>query len=383
MLTNPIDQYGAGASSLGYEYQVRLALLMALESELDDFVYIETADDIEIITEDSRKLLSLKHKKVGNHITDLSIDFWKSVNIWLKRYKENSNSNYFLITTEDISIDSFLIAFSHLNKKNIDETLIKEIEEKLRSSKNDIMISIIKKLKDFLPSEKLDFFSKITIFHKNLRITDIPKKIKNTYLTAAHIYRIDEIYERFEGWWYNKIIDCMSNNWIENISKKEIILKINEINEEYHSDSLPLIYADIEIPESDIEKYIDESFLFVKKINDINLKKRQINKCIIDFYKATNERNNWIKKTLVRADEITKFENLLIDEWERFKDSICDEDEEIPHDQKIEFGKKIFNWSQERNFTIRSRVTNMYISRGTFHIIADDTKDRLYWLPKQ
>ncbi|CAI3116337.1 hypothetical protein MWMV18_MWMV18_03040 [Acinetobacter calcoaceticus] len=382
MINNELDEFSASSSSLGYEYQIRYALLKALEGEMEDLIFIETFDDIEIKNNGSRRLLSLKHKKEGNHLTDLSVDFWKSMNIWLKRYQDSEKGTFYLITTEDISPTSFLINFSHENKENIDQKLIEEIENKLNTSKNTLIKNVFEDFKKLSIIEKMDLLSRVTIINSSQRITEIPNRIKKTYLTAAQINRLDDIYERLEGWWYNKVIEGMNNNWKDLITKKNVILKINQINEEYFNDSLPLLYSDFEMQETDIEKYLEENYIFISKVRDINLKKRQISKCIIDFYKATNERNEWIKKTLISAEEINRFEKNLIDEWERFKDNIYDEDISIPHEDLIEIGKKIFHWSQESNFNIKTKVTERYISRGTFHIIADDIKERIYWLPK-
>lgn len=383
MIDNQLDEYSASASSLGYDYQIRYALLSALEGEMDDTIFVETLDDIEIKNNGTQKLLSLKHKKVGNHLTDLAVDFWKSVNIWLKRYNSSQGVKFYLITTEDISTDSFLNFFSNNINRSIDINLIDKIEQKLSTSKNSIIINVYNDLKKLTHYQKIDFFSRINILNNTERITEIPNRIKKTFLTAAKINRLNDIYERLEGWWFNKVIECMANNWNENLTKKNIILKINQINEEYFSDSLPLLYIDFEMDDSEIEKYIDEDYVFIKKINDIKLKKTQISKCVVDFYKATNERNDWIKKSLITSDEINRFERTLVDEWDRFKDSIFDEDLSLTSEEIVEIGKKIFNWSQSSNFNIKTKVTEKYISRGTFHIIADDVKDRLYWLPKK
>lgn len=107
------DKYSAGEQGLGYIYQARLALLHLLQMSEDTTVFFEKDDDLDFIDRDGRKsLASLKHKAVGDRLTDLSTDFWKSVNIWLARYKRDdraaSNVRFFLFTTATVSTDSFL-----------------------------------------------------------------------------------------------------------------------------------------------------------------------------------------------------------------------------------------------------------------------------------
>lgn len=107
------DKYSASEQGLGYIYQARLALLHLLQLSEDTAVFLEKDDDLDFIDGDgSKSLASLKHKAVGDRLTDLSTDFWKSVNIWLARYKRDgraaSNLQFFLFTTGTVSADSFL-----------------------------------------------------------------------------------------------------------------------------------------------------------------------------------------------------------------------------------------------------------------------------------
>lgn len=113
MTTTKTDKYSASEQGLGYIYQARLALLHLLQLPEDTAVFLEKDDDLDFIDGDGGKsLASLKHKAVGDRLADLSTDFWKSVNIWLERYKRDggsaSNLQFFLFTTGTVSAGSFL-----------------------------------------------------------------------------------------------------------------------------------------------------------------------------------------------------------------------------------------------------------------------------------
>ena len=87
------DKYSAGEQGLGYIYQPRLALLRLLELPENTAVFLEKDDDLDFVDKDgSKSLASLKHKAAGERLTDLSTDFWKSVRIWLTRYKRDGCS---------------------------------------------------------------------------------------------------------------------------------------------------------------------------------------------------------------------------------------------------------------------------------------------------
>ncbi len=104
MAKAPTDKYAAGEQGLGYIYQARLALLHLLQLPEDTAVCFEKDDDLDFLDSDRGKsLASLKHKAIGDRLADLSVDFWKSVRIWLARYKRDGRSvcnlRFFLFTT--------------------------------------------------------------------------------------------------------------------------------------------------------------------------------------------------------------------------------------------------------------------------------------------
>jgi hypothetical protein len=110
------DQYSASEQGLGYIYQPRFALLRLLQQPESTSVLIEKDDDLDFIDNDGVKTLaSLKHKRVGDRLTDLSTDFWKSVRIWLARYnrdgRSEANIRFFLFSTGTVSNTSFLRHF--------------------------------------------------------------------------------------------------------------------------------------------------------------------------------------------------------------------------------------------------------------------------------
>jgi len=82
--------FSVAEPSLGYVFQSRYALLRMFDLPEDGEVYIERNDDVEFVAVDgSITLGSLKHKADGNRLSDLSVDFWKSVRVWVAHYKSS------------------------------------------------------------------------------------------------------------------------------------------------------------------------------------------------------------------------------------------------------------------------------------------------------
>jgi hypothetical protein len=68
--------FSAAEQGLGYIYQARFALLKLLNLPDSNSIFIEKDDDVEFVDEGGgRSLASLKHKAIGETITDLSVDY--------------------------------------------------------------------------------------------------------------------------------------------------------------------------------------------------------------------------------------------------------------------------------------------------------------------
>ena len=190
------DKFSAGEQWLGYIYQARLALLQLLQLPENTAVFLEKDDDLDFVDSDGRKsLASLKHKAAGDRLTDLSIDFWKSIRIWLARYKRDgrsaSNLRFFLFTTSTVSDTSFLKGFLPTQADRGDETmnLPEQAENALCGSKSDLIGDIAMKFNELTPTEKQDFLARILILDGSPRIEDIPEAIKDRHMRSMEFQK--------------------------------------------------------------------------------------------------------------------------------------------------------------------------------------------------
>jgi hypothetical protein len=212
------DRFSAGEQGLGYIYQARFALLRLLQLPEDTAIFLEKDDDLDFIdSEGEKSLASLKHKAIGDRMTDLSADFWKSVNIWLVRYKRDggraSNLQFFLFTTGTVSTDSFLARFRPSQSFTSDdtETLAELANTVLAKSKSLLVAPIAAKFHELGDLEKQDFLERIQIFDSSPRIADIPKIIRDKHMRSIRREHREFVFERLEGWWTDVV---MNRTWI-------------------------------------------------------------------------------------------------------------------------------------------------------------------------
>jgi hypothetical protein len=387
------DKYSASEQGLGYIYQPRLALLRLLDLPENTAVLLEKDDDLDFIDKDGLKsLTSLKHKAIGDRVTKLSTDFWKSVRIWLTRYKRDgcsaSNLRFFLLTTGKVASSTFLSKFLPDWKGKNDEpkSLLEQAEETLNSSKAVLIKNIADEFKELTDLEKQDFLDRILILDGSPRIEDIPEIIKDKHLRVIRREHRKAVFERLEGWWNDEIIKQLTSSRDE-IFGFEVSDKLYAISEEYKSDNLPITFRGMK-PEVEID-VAEDPRTFVVQLRAIGVSSNRIQNAILDYYRAFEQRSEWARENLILAGEIEDYEERLVDEWSRYRDVVFENLSDTAAEEVLQrAGKELYNWADLQSgniesLRIRARVTEPYVTRGSFHILADGALvPRVYWHPR-
>ncbi|MEO8737425.1 MAG: ABC-three component system protein, partial [Edaphobacter sp.] len=394
MTDSRTDKFSAGEQSLGYIYQARLALLNLLQLPEDTAVLLEKDDDLDLMAGDGAKsLASLKHKAVSDRLTDLSTDFWKSVNIWLVRYKRDgrtaSNLRFFLFTTGTVSANSFLTRFlpdQHVAYGHAD-SLAALADAALTKSKSKLIRPIAVEFNELTDAEKQNFLERILIIDGGPRITDIPTVIKDKYMRSIRREHREFVLERLEGWWNDAVIQQLTGARMDGIFGYEVSDKLSSFSEEYRADNLPIAFR-LTVPADEIDTESDPR-LFVAQLREIGISANRIRSAILDYYRAFEQRSAWARENLLVSGEVEEYEDRLTDEWNRYKDVAFEKLTDDSVDGALrEAGVNLYNWAEFETgkieaLRIRAQVSEPFVLRGSFHILADTTPEpRVYWHPK-
>jgi hypothetical protein len=394
MTNSTTDKYSAGEQGLGYIYQPRLALLQLLQLPEDTAVFLEKDDDLDFVDRGGGKsLASLKHKAVGDRLTDLSTDFWKSLNIWLVRYKKDgraaSNLRFFLFTTATVPAESLLIRFlpNQPVASGDAATLTELADAALANSESKLIGKIAKEFNELSGIEKQDFLERILILDGSPRIDDIPATIKDNYMRSVRREHREFVYERLEGWWNDAIIKQLTGARAEGLFGYEVSDKLSAVAEEYKTDNLPIAFRG-KVPAYEIDSETDPR-VFVRQLREIGISSSRIRSAILDYYRAFEQRSAWARENLLVTGEVEEYEDRLANEWDRYKDVAFETvTEDSAEDELRNAGASLYNWAEFETgkieyLRIRARVTEPYILRGSFHILADTTPEpRVHWHPR-
>jgi hypothetical protein len=388
------DKFSAGEQGLGYIYQARLALLHLLQLPENTAVCLEKDDDLDFVDSDGGKsLASLKHKAIGDRLTDLSTDFWKSVNIWLIRYKRDgraaSNLRFFLFTTGTVSPDSFLARLLPEHSVAPDEvkTLAELANDALTKSTSKLIKPIAIEFNELNALEQQDFLERILILDGSPRIADIPTIIRDKHMRSIRREHREFVFQRLEGWWTDAVIKHLTGAMPDGVFGYEVSDKLSSFAEEYKADNLPITFRG-KLPADEIDTDTDPR-LFVAQLREIGISSNRIRSAILDYYRAFEQRSAWAREDLLVMGEVEEYEDRLTDEWSRYRDVAFEKlKNDSAEDALRDAGVSLYNWAEFEtgkieSLRIRARVTEPFVLRGSLHILADSTPEpTVYWHPR-
>ena len=126
--------------------------------------------------------------------------------------------------------------------------------------------------------------------------------------------------------------------------------------------------------------------LFVEQLRVLDLSATRIRNAIIDYYRAFEQRSSWARESLLISGEIEEYEDQLVDEWTRYREIVFERlNDTSDEDAYLVAGKELYRWAEMETMTlrIRERVTEPYVVRGAFHILANASpQPRVYWHPR-
>lgn len=379
------SKHDAPGQMSGYLYQVLAAFQLLLETrDPEAQLCIERFDDVAFVEDDvPQVMIQTKHQltKQGS-LTDTSVDLWRTINSWCDSIKTNSikdtDTKFIIVTTAVSKIDS---AASYLKKNsNRDWAKAKELLHKVAETHDS------KTNKPFYqtyltltPEDQEQLIKHIFVYDSSPSIAMIKDDIM-PYIRSATLPPFEErVYDKMVGWWIRNVIQCLTATEPVFIGYRQLQKELFDIGSEYKADSLPIDVNPLYQPtDEELAALSTENRIFVEQLSLIALSHDRLKRCIRDYYNAYQQRSRWVRENLLFIDDLAKYEEVLIDEWERLffimKERVVDYGSAVSDEQKREQGKFLFGKIEELNLPIRKNVTQPFIMRGTFHELANQLK---------
>jgi hypothetical protein len=383
-----ITQFSAVDASLGYLYQVRSALLWALrrlKTEPGFLVGVETIDDVTFETThgDPKDLLQTKHHRTGTgSLTDASPDLWKTLRIWFDGHASGlipTTANLYLVTTAIASEDT---AAARLRASQRDIAVAQRaLDTTALSSTNQANAEAYHAYLAVRASERTAILSRVVILDAAPNVTDLNTELRQEVYWAVDREHHSAFLDRLEGWWLRRVLRQLTDATGARIGSVELELQMTDLREQFKQESLPIDDDLLEFTLDDATRAAHENSPFVRQLELVKAGKRRISAAIRDYYRAFEQRSRWLRDDLVVGMDLHKYEKRIIDEWELVFEAMRDELGDAATDEvKEAAARSILAWAERTTISIRPRVTEPFVSRGSFHMLSDEA--RIGWHPE-
>ncbi|MEX0598030.1 MAG: ABC-three component system protein [Candidatus Paceibacterota bacterium] len=385
-----MSNFSAKDSALGYLYQARYALYEIIKQNKaeDAKISIEGLDDFDLKEEGYLTLSQLKHHlKTPANLQNSSPDLWKTIRIWIENYQEDkielSNTTFYLITTGKILSDSIAHYLLDGNSRDVIKA-IDLLDTTCKTSENKALKKSFEAYKSLDLTEKRILFENVIVRGEAKNIEELGTLIKRILEYSVDPLHTESAFKRLEGWWNSKVVEILLSGEIKYIQRIDVLEKIRSISKQFAVDNLPIDYLGAKPPTHEVIKFQNE--IFVEQLRSISVGADRIRNCIYDYYRAYSQRNDWILEDLLADNDLELYEGKLIQEWDRLVVILKDTGlNDTPTEQDlVNFGKKVLQWVElNADFKIRDKVEDLgYVMRGSFHMLANEDKPRVYWHPE-
>lgn len=383
MVQGSVSVFNAGASMLGYLYQVRIALLWAIrQSRVGDFsVTVETLDDVSFeVGGDAIAVLQTKHTlHVIATLSDLSPEVWKTLRVWMVGCVSGevpSNAARFLISTATVSPGTACAALG-IEERNVREAA-KRLKHAATTSTNAELKDAFQSFLALDDAAREQLLSRVYVVPAQPDADAIHAQLHSElYHVALHHQELSV--QMLEGWWFKRVIHELVHQGL-GIPRVEIDAQISDIQESLKRDALP-IDGEIDALMVALEQLPEfANRPFYKQIELVGGSQGRIRNAITSYLQAFRQRSAWTRDDLLFDADLQQYDQRLFLEWELQREQVCNElGAEATEAAMATVGRAILKWAEDAHVPIRSGVHVPWVCRGSLHMLAEDR--RLGWHP--
>jgi len=382
------NQFSAADPALGYLYQARSALLWALQrlkSQPDFLVSIETLDDVTFETTGGSpiELLQTKHhRKVTANLTDASPDLWKTLRIWFEGHASGliSSTTSLVLVTTGIAPRNSTASKLQMYGREVDAAQ-QALNATAASSTNQSNAAGYDAYLSATAAERKSILERIVIVDAAPSISSLDEELTEEVFWAAGKEHHEAFLDRLEGWWLRRVLRQLAANNNDRIGSVELEAQMSDLREQFKQESLPIDDDLLEFILDDTTKAAHEGSTFVRQLEIVKAGKRRIANSIRDYFRAFEQRSRWLRLELIVEMELHKYEKRLLEEWEMVFEAMRDElGTAATTNAKETAARSVLAWAERTTLPIRRNVTEPFVSRGSFHMLAEEL--RLGWHPE-
>lgn len=372
----------ASASALGYLFQAQFALLELLrgqEERPDGAISLELHDDV-AWEQDGRPidLLQVKHHiRSVRTLGDKDDDVWRTIQSWMDTHApgDENGPSLTLVTTQRARPGTAMAALkvpapAPAEALKLLTTAAKESTAKETKGARASFLNLP-------PAQRAVFVRRMRVIDGTPSIDDVDAQVRVKLRAALPDGHADSFMKQLWAWWYEQTVEMLQKRHTS-VSVNRLMQRISRIRDDYTSDRLPTLVEREDFP-AEAEAELSDA-RFVHQLRWVGAG-RQLNKAMVDYYRAYTQTVAWLEDDLVDLDELARFEGNLSDEWRREFDWMLDDLPDDASDREQEqAGKALLRKTLDQTrYRIREAYDEAFFARGKHHELAD--RGHIGWHP--
>ncbi len=374
--------HAAAASAAGYQYQTWWSLLEMLRTgpdRPDATLVLEMYDDV--AWEDGgtpTELLQTKHHQVASRsLSDMSDDVWRSLQVWLDIASPSDPAGPLMhLVSTDLAPTGTAAHVLRSESRDV-HAAVTRLTAAAEMSSSGASERARARFLDLGASGRTVFLSRVFMVDGAPRLEDVDAQVRRVLAWALPRGHEDVFMHLLWGWWDAQAVGMLRGKRV-GVGAPEVYQKISDIRDQFTQDRLPTL---VELRDVDTEDVFaaHNDHAFVAQLGWINWPPLNLQKAVVDFFRAYTQTAWWVSDDLIGIDELQRFEDELVDEWQReFEfmqiDLGANADDEDKQRAGSDLLRQLLNATEVR---VRARYDDAFFARGKRHELADS--GRIGW----
>ncbi|WP_030276388.1 ABC-three component system protein [Streptomyces sp. NRRL B-24484] len=386
-MPSPVS-HDASASALGYLYQARWALLEllrgAVEERPDGAISLEMHDDV--AWENGHRavdLLQVKyHQRSVRTLGDKDDDLWRTIRSWMDTHQPGDPDGPWLtlVTTQAARPGSAAAALRGPVRRPDEAQLL--LERAARESDAEKSKETRERFLTLSPADRGVFVQRMRVLDGAPLSDDLDEAVRRRLFSLPPGDGPKNAFMRqLWAWWYEQAA-AMLQKQITSVSVEQLRGWVEHLRDSFTAATLPTLVGRDDWRAAQDEGVDFGDRCFVHQLRWVDVGRVQLEKAVMDYYRAYTQAVLWVDDHLVAIDDLARYQEDLVDEWERHFDRMK---RSLPLDateQDRQRAGEDLMWRLLDSVTvkIRDRYDEVFFHRGQHHCLADE--GRVGWHPE-
>ncbi|WP_191094304.1 ABC-three component system protein [Nocardia colli] len=310
------------------------------------------------------------HVSSLRNLTDASDDMWRTLRVWMDagRPGDPYGPLLTLITNSSAGASS---AASLLRASGRDvAAALALLESAARDSSSKETKAAREQFLKLTSAERSTFVGRIYVADESADLDGVGEEVADRLRPGAPTEQFNTYLDLVWAWWGRTSIAMLSGKRGA-VSVAEMLSTLERIRDQFTRDNLPSLVEANEV-DLDVTLVQHDGRTYVHQLKILEVMPRQLQRAILDYQRAYLQETRWLDVHLVDYDELDRFSERLVEEWERAFDHMCSE---LPPDASDEdkraAGRQLLHALGDSALSIRARFQDPFHARGRRHALAD------------